>query len=110
MDHLEGANYRDYSAVPKRRRRSEISNGGTGTETAGEKPEEGTAQNSELMAETLRKLYTDKPEEKAETVTETAEDASGEAAEAAGEQEKPAAEDAADDAGGSRRRRSRKTE
>ena len=119
MDHLEGGTYRDYSAVPKRRHRSEISNGGTAEEkTAEEKPEEveGTAQNSELMAETLRKLYSDKPEDAApEIVTETA-DAAAEAANAA-EEAADAVRDAADqaadavqDAGTARRRRSRKEE
>ena len=127
MDHLEGATYRDYSAEPKRRRRSEISNGGTEGEQAAEpaKPEEeGTAQSSELMAETLRRLYSEKPEEAdaetageaaetaEEAVSETAETAAesaGEAAAEAGEalQETPKA---ADEAGAARRRRSRKQE
>ena len=127
MDHLEGATYRDYSAEPKRRHRSEISNGGTGTEAAdapAAKPEdEGTAQNGELMAETLRKLYSEKPEDRAEDAAEAA-DAVSEAAEdaaeetgTAGEDVKEAADTAAeaadgaeDAAGASRRRRSRKTE
>lgn len=127
MDHLEGATYRDYSAEPKRHHRSEISNGGTGTEAAdapSAKPEdEGTAQNGELMAETLRKLYSEKPEDRAEDAAEAA-DAVSEAAEdaaedtgTAGEDVKEAADTAAeaadgaeDAAGASRRRRSRKTE
>ncbi len=119
MDHLEGGTYRDYSAVPKRRHRSEISNGGTAEEKAEEeKPEEeeGTAQSSELMAETLRKLYSDKPEEAApEIVTETAESAAdavndtAEAAEAATEAAQDAAE-TAQEAGTARRRRGRKQE
>ena len=119
MDHLEGGTYRDYSAVPKRRHRSEISNGGTAEEkTAEEKPEEveGTAQNSELMAETLRKLYSDKPEDAApEIVTETADaaaeaaDAAAEAADAVGDTAEEAA-DTVQDAGTARRRRSRKEE
>ena len=113
MDHLEGATYRDYSSEPKRRRRSEISNGGTAGETApgGEKPaeeNEGTAQNGELMAETLRKLYSDVPEEKApETVPEpekTPEKADDAPADAAPQ------EKGGDEAGASRRRRSRKSE
>ena len=112
MDHLEGGTYRDYSAVPKRRRRSEISNGGTAEEkTEEEKPEEveGTAQNSELMAETLRKLYSDKPEDAApEIVTETA-DAAAEAVNDAADAADEAA-DAVRDAGTARRRRSRKEE
>jgi len=62
MDHLDGANYRDYSTQPKRKHRSEISpssDAARATEKAAEKaPEaEGTAQDSDLMAETLRKLY-----------------------------------------------------
>ncbi len=108
MDHLEGGTYRDYSAEPKRRHRSEISNGGT-AETAApeEKPgTEGTAQSSELMAETLRKLYADKPEEQAEETVETVEEAVGEAAEEAAE----TAGEAVEEAAGTRRRRSRKTE
>ena len=130
MDHLEGGTpYRDYGTEPKRHRRSEISNGGTGTEAAETptaKPEdEGTAQNGELMAETLRRLYSEKPEEAkaaaesaaetAETVAETAEE-TVEEAKAAAEEVKEAADtatepaDAGEDAGASRRRRSRKTE
>ena len=123
MDHLEGGTYRDYSAVPKRRRRSEISNGGTAEEKpAGEEqPEEveGTAQNSELMAETLRKLYSEKPaEEAAAAVTETVEtitETAGEAAESAAEEAADAAAEAVtevktavEEAGASRRRRGRK--
>ena len=123
MDHLEGGTYRDYSAVPKRRRRSEISNGGTAEEEpAGEEqPEEveGTAQNSELMAETLRKLYSEKPaEEAAAAVTETVEtitETAGEAAESAAEEAADAAAEAVtevktavEEAGASRRRRGRK--
>ncbi len=122
MDHLEGGTYRDYSAVPKRRRRSEISNGGTAEEKPAEeeeKPEEeGTAQNGELMAETLRKLYSEKPEETAaEVVTEVAEasaEAAGEAAETVAETAKEAAAEetvkTAEEAAGARRRRGRKQE
>ena len=124
MDHLEGATYRDYSTEPKHGRRTEIHNGGTAEEAVPEaKPEEeGTAQSGELMAETLRKLYSDKPEEQA---AEAAEAAAEETAEAAAEAEEKAGEaveaaeapaeaepeeKAAEDAGASRRRRSRKTE
>ena len=118
MDHLEGANYRDYSAVPKRRRRSEITNGGPEAEPAAEeKPEvkeeaENTVQSSELMAETLRRLYSDKTEDAAapEAVKETAETVT-EAAEAVAEGAAKAEEEvkeAAEDLGGSRRRRGRK--
>ena len=113
MDHLEGATYRDYSTAPKRRRRSEISNGNAEvsapaeTEAAAEQEGENTAQSSELMAETLKRLYADKPETKEaveeaaaevketaeEAVAETAEKAEGAAAEAA-ETVKEAAEQA----------------
>jgi uncharacterized repeat protein (TIGR01451 family) len=116
MDHLEGGTYRDYSAEPKRGRRNEVSNGGTAEAAAAEEktPEETTAQSSELMAETLRKLYADKPEEKAEetpaeTVGEAVEEAAEEAAETAAEAGTEAKE-AAEEAAGTRRRRSRKTE
>ena len=100
MDHLEGANYRDYSAEPKRRHRSEISNGGTvEVPAADEKSEaENTAQNSELMAETLRRLYSEKPEDKGpETVTESAE-AAAETVEAAAAEIAETAEETAKDA------------
>ena len=86
MDHLEGANYRDYSAEPKRNKRSVIS-GKDPVEKPAAVPEEeteNTAQDSELMAETLQRLYKDNPA------------SSGEAA------EKEASEGAQD--GGHRRR------
>ena len=111
MDHLEGrTTYRDYSSAPKRRHRSEISNGGTAAET-GSVPEakpdeqEGTAHDGELMAETLRKLYSDKPAEAKEAAETAAEEAKGTAEAAAGE-----AKEGAEEAGATRRRRSRKTE
>ena len=128
MDHLDGANYRDYSTAPKRGKRSEISNGGTEEEKPAaeeEKPEakeevENTVQSSELMAETLRKLYSDKTEEAAEVVTETVEEAAEEAKEAVAETAEAAAETAeeaveevkkaAEEAVGTRRRRGRKQE
>ena len=121
MDHLDGANYRDYSAVPKRGKRSEISNGGTEEEKPAaeeEKPEakeevENTVQSSELMAETLRKLYSDKTEDAAEVVTETVEEAVEEKAEAAAEAAGEAVEEekkAVEENGGTRRRRGRKQE
>ena len=116
MDHLEGATYRDYSTAPKRRHRSEIDNGSSREEPA-ETEKEGSAQSSELMAETLRRLYTDKaPEAPAvEAAPEAAEEAPAaevpaeEAAEpAAGEQK---AAEAAEDAGNAaRRRRGRRNE
>lgn len=60
MDHLEGATYRDYGAQVKPRRRSEINNGGTAEagNAAPDKTDE-PEQNSELMAETLRRLYSE---------------------------------------------------
>ena len=129
MDHLEGANYRDYSAAPKRRRRSEISNGGSEEKSAGEQETaentENTAQSSELMAETLRRLYSEKAAEAEETAEkaeeaaadaeETVEEAAGtaaeETAEAAAEKTEEAAAEvkaAAEEATGTRRRRGRK--
>ena len=124
MDHLEGANYRDYSAVPKRGQRSEISNGGTTEDKPAaedDKPEvkeevENTVQSSELMAETLRRLYSDKAEETAEAVTEAVEEkaeAAAEAAETAAADAAEAAQEvksAAEETGGARRRRGRKQE
>jgi hypothetical protein len=129
IDHLEGATYRDYGTEPKRRRRSEISNGGTAEEPEEMKaPEsvENTAQSSELMAETLRRLYTKKPEtapaeeaeqaaeEAAEAVQETAETVGQAAEEAAAEAANETAEaakevKAAEEKGESRRRRGRKS-
>ena len=60
MDHLDGANYRDYGTQPKRNRRSEIKSGSDDPNR--KKPDfvpekESSAQDSELMAETLRRLY-----------------------------------------------------
>ena len=131
MDHLEGANYRDYSAVPKRRRRSEISNGGTEAGPAEEPQQqetvENTVQSSELMAETLKRLYSEKAEETAQTAAETVHEA-GEAVETAEKAAVEAVEEAAEkaeetipevaeevkaaaeEAMSSRRRRGRKTE
>ena len=136
MDHLEGANYRDYSTEPKHRSRSEISNGGTaaGMMPAAAKPEaENTAHSSELMAETLRRLYSEKPEQKApeavmetvaedaaetvaeagETVAETAEetfDTAKELTEEAFAEAAQEAQNAAEETAGFRRRRAHKTE
>ena len=74
MDHLDGANYRDYNTQPKRNRRSEVQSGSDGQEKPEAEPEkkeepEDTAHDSELMAETLRRLYSEEPApaEKAET-------------------------------------------
>ena len=85
MDHLEGATYRDYGAKPKRRR-SEIDNGGTEDSNDAAK-NENTAQDSELMAETLKRLYDNKaPEQGTAGAPEAA------TAETTGEAEQTAAE------------------
>ena len=90
MDHLEGANYRDYGAAPRRRRRNEIVSGEEEQKEPAAVPEqpENTAQNSELMAETLKRLY-EEPEkagnDAAEKTAETAAEAAGEAIESAAE-------------------------
>ena len=94
MDHLEGANYRDYSAAPKGKRRSEIISGEeeqTRPEAVPEPETENTVQSGELMAETLQRLY-NKPEnepeavpEKVEAIPEAAEQAAEAAEEAIGE-------------------------
>ncbi len=68
LDHLDGGSYRDYSAMPKGRRRSEINNG-----AAAEKQEaqpvpqqtEKPVQSSEVMAETLQRLYARRNQENA---------------------------------------------
>ena len=64
MDHLNGgAVYRDYGNQPKRNRRSEVVSGSDTAEKAApeaaktEEEQEATAHDSELMAETLRRLY-----------------------------------------------------
>ena len=60
MDHLDGANYRDYGTQPKRNRRSEIQSGSDDPATKKQAPvpePERTAHDSDLMAETLRRLY-----------------------------------------------------
>ena len=96
MDHLEGATYRDYGTKP-RRRRSEINNGGTEADHAAAAENENSAHSSELMAETLKRLYDEKaPEqtvkEAAEVVTEIADKAAEEAAAPAAETAEKAAE------------------
>ena len=71
MDHLEGANYRDYSQQPKRGKRNVVY-GHSGEEEPAEPetdPKENTVQDGELMAETLKRLYTE-PEAGAETKAE----------------------------------------
>ncbi len=88
MDHLDGANYRDYGTQPRRNRRSEInpsSDEPKKAEKDGKTFEmESPAQDSELMAETLRKLYQNgKTGDAAETAgTAEAGDAQADAAEA----------------------------
>ena len=83
MDHLEGANYRDYSAAPKRRRRNEVISGDEerreeeaaapeAEELPGEAAET-TEQGSDLMAETLKRLYDEPADAAAEAVTEAEE-------------------------------------
>ncbi len=119
MDHLQGATYRDYSTQPKRRHRSEIDNGGAGenAKTAPEKAEE-TVQDSELMAETLKRLYSDQPAETAAQAVEAAvEEAAGtSAADAPAEAAAQAAEaveeakQTAEEAAKGRRRRGKKSE
>ena len=83
MDHLEGANYRDYSTAPKRRRRNEVISGDeerreneTAAPEAEELPQEAaekTEQGSDLMAETLKRLYDEPADAAAEAVTEAEE-------------------------------------
>ena len=96
MDHLEGATYRDYGTKPKRRR-SEINNGGTEADQAAAAENENSAHNSELMAETLKRLYDEKaPEKPAEEAAEDVkEEAAKEVAEAAAETAEKAEETAA---------------
>ena len=96
MDHLEGATYRDYGTKPKHRR-SEINNGGTEADHAAAAENENSAHSSELMAETLKRLYDEKAPEKtvkeaAEVVTEVADKAAEEAAAPAAETVEKAAE------------------
>ena len=103
MDHLEGATYRDYGAKPKRRR-SEIDNGGTEDSNDAAK-NENTAQDSELMAETLKRLYDNKapeqgtagaPEAAGTETTAEAEQTAAETTAPAAEATAPAAETAAE--------------
>jgi len=63
MDHLQGANYRDYGTQPKRRHRSVVESG-SDTQPEAKKEDaapaeetESSAHDSELMAETLKRLY-----------------------------------------------------
>ena len=89
MDHLEGATYREYGQQPKRGRRSVIygHSGEEEAEAPKTDPEENTDQDGELMAETLKRLYTETapeapaetPEGAAETPAEAATEAPAEA-------------------------------
>ena len=83
MDHLEGANYRDYSVAPKRRRRNEVISGeeeqaqGADAVTADAETAAAEEPVSELMAETLKRVYDETAESKeteAIPITEAAED------------------------------------
>ena len=82
MDHLDGANYRDYEAQPKRKQRSEIVSGSDSPVKPPEaaSQEEEQENGGELMAETLRKLYSEQP-----AAGETAEPAAPAADQSAGE-------------------------
>ena len=84
MDHLEGANYRDYSSQPKRNKRSVISGKDPIEKKAQTEEEpENTAQDSELMAETLQRLYREDNAQGAEAAAEN--EPTGEAAESSNE-------------------------
>lgn len=132
MDHLDGGLYRDYSATPKRGRRNEIRSGmdeeKPQEEEAEAVKEEATAPAEEKtdipeeaapMAETLRRLYSEKKEDAeqaAEAAAETAEEAAAEtveavteAAEDAGEALKDAADTTVQAAEAAHRRRAKKS-
>ena len=127
MDHLDGGLYRDYSATPKRGKRNEIRSG-MDEEKPQEEPETTPAEaeapaaaepdipdETAPMAETLRRLYSEKKEDAeqtAETVKEAAADvaeAVEEAAEDAGEALKDAADTAVQTAEAAHRRRAKKS-
>jgi cytoskeletal protein RodZ len=127
MDHLDGGLYRDYSATPKRGKRNEIRSGmdeekpQEEPETTPEEAEAPAAAEPDIpdetapMAETLRRLYSEKKEDAeqaAETVKEAAADvaeAVEEAAEDAGEALKDAADTAVQTAEAAHRRRAKKS-
>ena len=107
MDHLEGANYRDYSVAPRRGKRNEVISGeeerreeAAGTPEPDELPQaepEKEEQGTDLMAETLKRLYDESAEgvkDAAEKVSETVEEAA-ETVEEAAEDLKAEAEPAA---------------
>ena len=90
MDHLDGANYRDYSVAPKGRKRNEVISGeeerAEEAAPAEEAPAEAAApENSEPMAETLRRLYNEPVESVKETFEGEAEKAAAEVTDAAEE-------------------------
>lgn len=98
MDHLEGANYRDYSAAPRRRRRNEVISGGEQPDESAGAPEEEpakTEESGEMMAETLKRLYNESgsgAKEAAGEAAEAVEEAAEETAEAVKEDAENAAE------------------
>ena len=113
MDHLEGATYRDYGAAPRRRRRNEVISGeedrreepAAAPEEKPEEPAEEPAeadQGSELMAETLKRLYNESDEKTVEEFKAEAEGAVKEAEEAVKAEAEPAAQTMAE---ATRRRR-----
>ena len=111
MDHLEGANYRDYSAAPRGRKRNEVISGEeeAAQEAAADAPEKADEsakpeEKSELMAETLKRLY-EEPAEGAKEAAETAEAAAEETAEAAKQEIQDKAEPAAQSMQEANRRR-----
>ena len=60
LDHLEGGSYRNYSAMPKSRKRNEIASGsseGKPEPRPAAQPAEKPAQNPDVMAETLQRLH-----------------------------------------------------
>ena len=90
MDHLDGANYRDYSVAPKGRKRNEVISGEEERAEEAAPAEEAPAEaavpeNSEPMAETLRRLYNEPVESVKETFEGEAEKAAAEVADAAEE-------------------------
>ena len=95
IDHLESSVYRDYSVAPRGKRRNEVTSGDDEKAGAGGSQDaEGAGQGSELMAETLQRLYTKKaPDSDAETAA-PAQDANAEGGETAqgpeGQPEAPA--------------------
>ena len=90
MDHLDGANYRDYSVAPKGRKRNEVISGEEERAEEAAPAEEAPAEaavpeNSEPMAETLRRLYNEPVESVKETFEGEAEKAAAEVTDAAEE-------------------------